>query len=226
MFQDERAQRVLETGRQAEQMAQGVLPEGIPSIPNTTWDTAGYKDFIDFRFEVINSGTHTKTKVILFRAFLDSFGVNYNATHNEVNYNGRGESFYTYNKFNRAMNINFKIAAQTRHEMKPIYQKLNYLVAQTAPNYSSTGRIRTPYMRLTMGDYFSRIPGVLKSVQINWEKNYPWEIKLDPLVKDKDMKVLPQVLNVGINYQPIHDFTPNNSINAPFISNAKSNLFN
>jgi hypothetical protein len=33
-FQDERQQRVLETGRQAEQMAQGVLPEGIPSIPD------------------------------------------------------------------------------------------------------------------------------------------------------------------------------------------------
>jgi hypothetical protein len=33
-FQEEREQRVLETGRQAEQMAQGVLPEGIPSIPD------------------------------------------------------------------------------------------------------------------------------------------------------------------------------------------------
>ena len=33
-FQEERQQRVLETGRQAEQMAQGVLPEGIPSIPD------------------------------------------------------------------------------------------------------------------------------------------------------------------------------------------------
>jgi len=34
VFQEEREQRVLETGRQAEQMAQGVLPEGIPSIPD------------------------------------------------------------------------------------------------------------------------------------------------------------------------------------------------
>lgn len=33
-FQEERQQRVLETGRQAEQIAQGVLPEGIPSIPD------------------------------------------------------------------------------------------------------------------------------------------------------------------------------------------------
>ena len=34
IFQEERQERVLETGRQAEQMAQGVLPEGIPSIPD------------------------------------------------------------------------------------------------------------------------------------------------------------------------------------------------
>ena len=34
IFQEEREGRVLETGRQAEQMAQGVLPEGIPSIPD------------------------------------------------------------------------------------------------------------------------------------------------------------------------------------------------
>ena len=34
IFQEDRQERVLETGRQAEQIAQGVLPEGIPSIPD------------------------------------------------------------------------------------------------------------------------------------------------------------------------------------------------
>ena len=51
--------------------------------------------------------------------------------------------------------------------MKPLYQKLNFLAAQTAPNYSSKGRIRTPYIRLTMGDYLSRVPGILTSVGIS-----------------------------------------------------------
>tara|TARA_Y100001963_G_scaffold147796_1_gene224608 strand:+ start:457 stop:2157 length:1701 start_codon:yes stop_codon:yes gene_type:complete len=176
------------------------------------------KDFIDFKFEVMHSDRNNEHDVIVFRAFLDSFTDNYTAAHNEIKYNGRGESFYTYNKFNRAVNIGFKIAAQTRHEMKPLYQKLNYLVAQTAPNYSrSTGRMRTPYMRLTMGDYFNRLPGVLKSANISWAVTYPWEIKLDPKNKDKDMKVLPQILNVTISFQPIHDFVPNNGLDAPFI---------
>tara|TARA_B100000287_G_scaffold427346_1_gene476826 strand:- start:633 stop:2318 length:1686 start_codon:yes stop_codon:yes gene_type:complete len=185
------------------------------AIMNTPWGEM--RDFVDFKFEVIRSDKFSTIQNIVFRAFLDGFGDNFSATHNEVKYNGRGETFYTYNKFNRSINIGFKIAAQSRHEMKPLYQKLNYLVAQTAPNYSDSGRIRTPFMRLTMGDYFHRIPGVLKTVNINWQKDYPWEIKLDPFDFDEDMKVLPHLLDVNVQFQPIHDFVPNNGLNVPFI---------
>ena len=102
--------------------------------------------------------------------------------------------------------------------MRPLYQKLNYLVAQTAPNYSSTGRIRTPYMRITVGDYFYRVPGVVNSVSIDWQKDYPWEIALEPEGRDFNMKQLPHVLDVNLGFTPIHSFTPNNNINTPFIS--------
>lgn len=184
------------------------------------------KDMIPFRFEVINNQNPANTNIIAFRAFIDGYSDNFNANHNTIRYNGRGEEFYTYNSFKRSIGVNFKIAAQSRHEMKPLYQKLNYLMAQTAPSYSTQGRIQTPYMRLTMGDYFSKIPGVLTSVSIGWKQDYTWEIKLDPEGQDKEMLVLPHVLDVSINFQPIHDFTPNNSINTPFISNADTNLFN
>ena len=176
------------------------------------------EDFIKFKFEVIDSQNPSKSDVILFRAFLDTMGDSFNAAHNEVKYNGRGESFYTYNSFKRTVNLSFKIAAQTRYEMRPLYQKLNYLVAQTAPNYSSTGRIRTPYMRITVGDYFYRVPGVVNSVSIDWQKDYPWEIALEPEGRDFNMKQLPHVLDVNLGFTPIHSFTPNNNINTPFIS--------
>ena len=184
------------------------------------------KDMIPFRFEVINNQNPDNTNIIAFRAFIDGYSDNFNANHNTIRYNGRGEEFYTYNSFKRSIGVNFKIAAQSRHEMKPLYQKLNYLMAQTAPSYSTQGRIQTPYMRLTMGDYFSKIPGVLTSVSVGWKQDYTWEIKLDPEGQDKEMLVLPHVLDVNVSFQPIHDFTPNNSINAPFISDANSNLFN
>lgn len=183
------------------------------------------KDMIPFRFEVINNQNPANTNIIAFRAFIDGYSDNFNANHNTIRYNGRGEEFYTYNSFKRSIGVNFKIAAQSRHEMKPLYKKLNYLMAQTAPSYSTQGRIQTPYMRLTMGDYFSKIPGVLTSVSIGWKQDYTWEIKLDEEDLDKEMLVLPHVLDVSINFQPIHDFTPNNSRNAPFISDVNSNLF-
>jgi hypothetical protein len=102
--------------------------------------------------------------------------------------------------------------------MKPIYQKLNYLVAQTAPNYSAKGRIRTPYVKLTMGDYLRKVPGLINSVNVNWNKDYPWEIKLDPKGLDRDMKVLPHVLDVNVQFTPIHNFVPSNEVDTPFIS--------
>ena len=212
---EESISKVDKINYQTVYLAKDDKPVDETTALNDQW--SNLRDFVNFRFEVLQSDAFTSTQNIVFRALLDGFTDNYTATHNEYKYNGRGEMFYTYNKFNRAMNINFKIAAQSRHEMKPLYQKLNYLVAQTAPNYSSGGRIRTPYMRLTMGDYFKKVPGVLKTCNVSWNVNYPWEIKLDPKNADKDMKVLPHVLDVSIAFQPIHDFTPNNGLSAEFI---------
>jgi hypothetical protein len=185
---------------------------------------------VNFRFEVINQDDFGASDFIIFRAFLDSYGDTFNANHNSVKYNGRGEEFYTYNSFNRQISINFKIAAQSRYDMFPLYRKLNYLAAQTAPSYSKTGRIRTPYMKLTMGDYFAKLPGLITSLDISWQKDYTWEIALDPEVKtnkkgdniegtgrDRNMLVLPHVLDISLNYQPIHGFTPNNRFTSPFI---------
>ena len=184
---------------------------------NTTINSDLDKDFIKFVFEVVDIDEPLKSNKMVFRAYLDSITDDYSATHNSVKYSGRAEKFYTYNEFDRKINLSFKIAAATRHEMKPIYQKLNYLVAQTAPNYKGT-RMRTPYMKLTVGDWFNRVPGVLVSVNLSWSKDYPWEIKLDPGGQDQYMKQLPHILDVTVSFLPIHSFRPENSEKAPFIS--------
>ena len=77
----------------------------------------------------------------------------------------------------------------------------------------------TPFMRLTMGSYFERLPGVIKNVGITWQKDYPWEICLDGPEKGstKGLFVLPHVLDVNVTYQPVHDFLPQKGINSPFI---------
>ena len=107
---------------------------------------------IRFRIEAVDSAEPEKSDIMLFRAFLDSFGDNYSAQHNEIKYNGRAESFYTYNSFSRDISIGFKIAAQSRWEMMPLYRKLNFLVSNTAPDYhASSGRINMA-KRLSLGN--------------------------------------------------------------------------
>jgi len=178
------------------------------------------RDLIRFRIEAINPNNPLNTNVMVFRAFIDSMNDNFNANYNEFNYNGRGESFYTYNNFNRNIDFSFKIAAQSSGEMKPLYRKLNYLLSNTAPEYNITsGRMMTPFMRLTMGAYFDRLPGVITNVGITWQKDYPWEITLDAPEggSTSGLFVLPHVLDINVSYQPIHDFLPQKSEQSPFI---------
>ena len=109
--------------------------------------------------------------------------------------------------------------------MKPLYRKLNFLVSQTAGDYSNT-RLRGNFCRLTIGDYFSRVPGFFSSIKLAWKTDYPWEIALNTggigSDQDDDMNELPHILDVQCSYQPVHDFIPKKSVtDAPFILPSK-----
>jgi hypothetical protein len=183
-----------------------------------------YRDLIRFRVEAIDSDNPVEADSMIFRAFLDTFADNYTANHNTFNYNGRGEDFYTYNKFRRKINIGFKIAAQSRHEMMPLYRKLNFLVSNVAPEYKVT-RMRTPFIRLTIGSMIDRVPGIINSISLKWDKDYPWEIAISgPERKAREMLVLPHVLDVTMNFTPVHNFLPQKSVtDSPFILSHTNN---
>ena len=136
------------------------------------------KDYIKFRIEAVNTDKPIESKTMVFRAFLDSMDDNYSSKWSEYSYNGRAESFYTFGSFNRGISFSFKVAAFSRDDMRPLYRKLNYLVSQTAGEYSDT-RLRGNFCRLTIGDYHSRLPGFFTSISLKWDKEYPWEIALN-----------------------------------------------
>ncbi len=182
------------------------------STKQGAYPSTGIKDFIPFRFEAVYTEHPNLSDFIVFRAFLDSFNDNFNAEHNSFNYNGRGETFYTYNGFTRNIDFSFKIAAQHRDEMKPLYQKLNNLISNTAPDYSEIGRMRTPFMKITVGDWCSRLPGILNSISLSWQKDYPWDLGGDPKTDPKTSGlILPHVLDVQVQFTPVHQFMPEKS---------------
>lgn len=169
------------------------------------------KDIIDFHFETIEYGKDPT--YIALRAFITSLQDNHSAEYTPFKYVGRGENFYVYNGFTRQISFNFSVAAQSRSEMKPLYRKVNYLLSQLYPDYKSgTGFMRTPMVKLTIGDYIHSQPGFLTSMNVSLNENATWEIVADPKEKDDDMYQLPQSMDITCQFTPIHDFLPRRSV--------------
>jgi hypothetical protein len=174
-------------------------------------DDQSTNDLIKFGFEAINYSDVSTSTFIQFRAYLDSFTDNHQANYNPIKYIGRGETFYAYDGFTRQISFGFLIAAQTRQELIPLYDKLNILASQIYPDYGENSFMRAPVVKMTIGDYMYRQPGFLNSINLSIDNNYPWEIQLDKNSKDKDVAQLPQVIKADCQFTPLHDFLPRKS---------------
>lgn len=168
------------------------------------------RDLIKFRFHILTADG--KEKVLYFRAFLDAFADNYTGQWSPVKYLGRAEDFQIYSGFQRKITLSFKIAAASRAEMRPLYEKMIWLASATAPTYASGGQfMRGTITKITVGDYIYELPGVLNSVGYTWNPEYPWEIAMtqpENLGIDDFEQELPQIMDCQIDFTPIHTFTP------------------
>ena len=185
-------------------------------------DPVETNDLVKFRIEAINNDDPGSSVFIHFRAFLDSFSDAFSATWNSTKYIGRGEEFYTYGGFTRAISINWTVAAQSKDELIPMHQKLNYLASNLTPDYSDGGYMRGPMMKLTVGGYLYSQPGFITSLTYTVDDTSPWEIGINNIsalsdtntlagetaVSDQSVKELPHIIRVVMSYTPIHEFVP------------------
>jgi len=182
-------------------------------------------DIIPFKIVIREPGTDPI--YLYFRAFLDNLSDSYDGGWNTTNYIGRAEPVYTYNSFNRKIDFGFKIAAFTRDELFPLYNKLNTLISSTAPSYSNSF-MRGVLSQVTIGDWINNIPGFFENISLDWDLNYPWEIDRGVSGTDletsevfetkKEAPKVPHILNVRASFRPIHDFLP--EFRSPFIYNS------
>lgn len=171
-------------------------------------------DLVRFGFEAMNYNP-IGSIFVQFRAYITSFADNHQANYNSVKYIGRGETFYAYDGFTRNIGFGFIIAALSKDELMPIYDKLNLLISQIYPDYGDNSFMRTPVVKMTIGDYLYRQPGFLNSLNVDIETNYPWEIYQENRMIQRIQ--LPQVLSVDCGFTPVHDFLPRRTqaTNAP-----------
>ena len=170
--------------------------------------TDAARDLAKFYFEIITPDEKT---FLHFRAHIDSIDDSYSGDWDSHQYVGRAEEFFTYKGFKRDISVGFKISAQSRAEMKPLYRKMVYLASATAPTYGGGSNfMRGTLARLTIGSYFSQIPGIITSVKYTWQTDYMWEIAMQNPEGgiDDDQQELPMTLDCSISFKPIHDFAP------------------
>jgi len=183
-------------------------------------------DLVKFRIAAIDNNNPQFKTFMHFRAFIDSFNDNYNASWGSVKYLGRGENFYNYNGFDRTISLSFTVAAQSKQELIPMYKKLNYLASNLTPDYSPFGYMRGPLVQLTMGGYLYEQVGFITALTYDIPQDTTWEIGIndtagEPLsntttgldtlqrLSDSSVKELPHRINVSsFQFTPIHDFRP------------------
>ena len=87
------------------------------------------------------------------------------------------------------------------------------------PDYNDAGRMRGPFMKLTIGDYFVSLPGFISSLNYTIRDDSPWDIALYKDLDDdfgKNERELPHMIDVSVTYTPIHDFLPKKGTNDVF----------
>lgn len=153
-----------------------------------------------FFFELINNTANASSEFIYFRAYLDSIKDSYGADWSSVKYSGRAEQFYQYQGFNRSISLGFSILAHSKEELNTMYEKMNKLTNMITPDYSDLGYMRGTIVRLTVGDYFKSVPGVVNSINFDNHLDTGWD-----LVEGRQA---PKYLKVSCDFSPIHDFLP------------------
>jgi len=174
-------------------------------------------DFCKFRIGVINNDNPSEKNYIHFRAILDGMNDNYTAEWESQKYAGRGENFYNYAGFDRNFSLGWTVVAQSKQELMPMYQKLNYLASVCAPDYSRAGYMRGNLIELTVGGYLYNQIGIMTGISYEVPQESPWEIGISNSnssisgrsFSDQSVKEVPHMIKVsGFNFIPIQSFVP------------------
>lgn len=170
-------------------------------------DDKDFTDLIPFKFYHEN-----ERKWIVFRASLTGINDQVTPEWNEKSYIGRADKLYVYKGATRKVSFSFSLMVQSPKELRPIYEKLNYLMGLSYPTYknlsSSIGQyMEAPFVRLTIGDLFVNVPGIIDGgITITFDDEMTWEIRDEQPQTELDVTKIakvPRLIRVTIG-----SFTP------------------
>jgi hypothetical protein len=196
------------------------------------------EDIIDFNFTLIlnDNPSDDQNRLIDFKAYIENWSDSAQGEWSSIKYMGRAENLYKYNGFSRAGSVTFVVPALSRGDMISNYRKLNALMWAVAPSYSNLstpvpGLMRGSIVNFTMGNYFRRMPCIIKSINYTEIEGMGWDINRDsagtifrkkgtpPITSvegvelpttESDLYVgqLPKGIRVQVEFTPLHNFVP------------------
>ena len=180
---------------------------GLNDDENTlTFDVEASKEGMPFYFKDLRDN-----KYIFFRAFIEGLTENISPNWTPVNYVGRSEPVYTYERGERDISFNLKLAAQTREELDKQYEKMNRLTSLAYPQYDTDEylggnkvRMKPPLTKFRLGELYGKsndeLLGFIKSISYTIDQTSPYETEIG--------KRVPHQINVALTYQVIHGTVP------------------
>lgn len=162
-------------------------------------------DFAHFRIGILDPFIPKNATYLNFRALIEDVSDNYSAEWSAQKYIGRAEKLYKYGGFDRKMSLSFKVVVMSQAEMPAIYSKLNYLASSLAPAYSAQGYMAGNIALLTLGEYVYEQYGIITSLNYKIPPESSWELIIG---EGKGLDELPFMIDVSMNFTPIHGFRP------------------
>jgi len=220
------------TQRKAAQAARSEgLVDKITVSPLYNSKTGPKKDYltdtVPFYIEKINNDGSGNNTFIHFRAYVTGLSDSYGADWKETQYMGRGEKFYSYGGFSRDLGFSLQVPVLSKNEQSAVYSKLNYLASLMAPDYTTSGFMRGNLVKITIGDYITNLPGIIRGINFDFPDEAGWDIaRNDNGSRESGSFIMPKLIDVkSIKFIPIHNFIPQTVSNA-FVTSGKGNEVN
>jgi hypothetical protein len=136
----------------------------------------------------------------IFSAYINGYKDDFNATWNDVNYVGRSESFYIYNKFKRSVSFGLKIPCFNKTQLFEKHRALGQLASTTAGSYKDGLLLSGVLLKVNVGNYLVGEYAVLNSLNYSIPDEASWDISDDAL--------LSMYLDVNVNLTIVHKSLP------------------
>ena len=138
---------------------------------------------------------------LYFRGYVTGITENLTPTWNPTTYVGRSEDVWLYQKGERDISFNLKVAPQNVEEFDAMYEKMNSLTSLVYPAYSDTSRMKAPFTELYMAHIGSKAKGqfgYIKSLTYTVNEQGDWDA----------LSQRPRVFDIALSYQILHRKPP------------------